>query len=747
MIYWVSPDTIHQALRVELSIYEHSDSVLSGDWDKDILPFEKKVIFYDSFKQRLAGANWEETPYYQINIKKIISGEEKWGCKTASEFLTRCQNLEKIFYDIKEFGFRQVGTEDCISVVIDRDGRLIFCNGRHRLTFAKLLNIEIIPVKIIARHSKWVEFCHQVKLYTERHAGKIYAPIDHPDFTHSPAFHMGRSSYIIDNLLPTGKTILDIGSHWGYLPTLLERLGRKCVAVEVSPEILFFIHQLQKANETNFEIINQDIFEYIGKGKNFDTVLALAIFHHFLKTEELHTALTSLLQSLEMKEMFLLTHKTNENQMKGAFANYEPDEFAEFIIENSCLDTYHEIADFRGRKLLRISQKSNQELYPQPQDDFRIIFLAFINATYPQIFRKVNGQFKGLKEIHPNCHCIVIGTGDDSVDTSCYDFDFIDLRSAPDGLNQKGPIAVDILKRLSPDVVYMRYPVADAHLEYLTRNFSDIIFEHQTFELEELEKSNPTLFFNELAFGATCMQRALGGVGVTDEITNYERRRASKSKHFRTMGNGIDISSLPMSAKPAQTGKLHVLLVAAFQFWHGLDRLIAGCMENPEIAAKFKFHLVGYGPALEQCKELIKSNGLDKLFVFHGHLQPNDIDPLADLCCMSIGVLAPHRKSLSQTSALKHREYVLRGLPVAFAGEDTDLNSGLEFCHIISDNDTPIDIKKLSVFAEKSRAFPTLRLHAREFALEKLSWKTKMKTVKDLASQALATKNIKTKTS
>lgn len=494
MIYWVSPTTIKYCLRNELRIYDHENSILPGDWDLDILPFQEKVIFYKSFNERLNGVEWEKTDYFKINVDQIENGEEKWGCRSAAEFLKRCLNLEKIYEDIKEYGFRQVGVEDCISVAVGRDGRLLFCNGRHRLTFAKILKIECVPIKIIARHTDWVEFCRQTDLYTQRHAGKIYAPIDHPDFTHTPAFHMGRSSHIIDHMIPTGETVLDIGSHWGYMPTLLERLGKKCVAVESSPEELFFMHKIQKANETNFEIINQDIFEYIGDGKKFDTVLALAIFHHFLKTEQLHSALVSLLQSLDMKEMFILTHKTSENQMKSAYANYEPDEFAQFIMDNSCLDTYHEIADFKGRKLLHIYQSCNQHLYPKLSADFRIIFLAFINATYPQIFNKVNGQFKGLKANHKNSHCIVIGNGNDSVDTSGYDFDFIDLRSYPDGPAQKGLIAAEILKRLSPDIVYMRYPVADVHLEYLTRCFNSIIFEHQTFELEELQKSNPSLF-------------------------------------------------------------------------------------------------------------------------------------------------------------------------------------------------------------------------------------------------------------
>lgn len=341
-----------------------------------------------------------------------------------------------------------------------------------------------------------------------------------------------------------------------------------------------------------------------------------------------------------MKEMFLLTHSENEPQMRHAYVDYAPEGFAEFITKHSCLDAYHEIADFNGRKLFHIFQSKNADLYPQPINDFRIIFVAFVNATYPQIFKKVDGQIRGLKANHPNSHCIVLGTGDDSVDTSTYDFDFIDLRNFENGYAQRGVIAAQMLKRLSPDVIYMRYPPADAGIEFITRNFKNILFEHQTIELDELIKTNPNAFINELAFGTTCIQRGLGGVGVTSEIVNYERRRASKSKSYRVMGNGIDEKALPLSKQPEKTGKIHALCVAHYNHWHGLDRLIKGCGNSPEIAEKFRFHVIGDGPALHEYKTLVAKLNVGDTFVFHGRKDKSEIDPYADLSCFAVGSLA-----------------------------------------------------------------------------------------------------------
>lgn len=742
MIHWISPAAITRCLRVELSIQAHKDSVIEGDWDLDVLSFEETDPFCGEFRRHLAGTPWEETEYFQRNVALIESGTPKWHCRTREDFLARCHGLDAIYASMKEFGFIQNGDEDCISVALDRHGRPLFCNGRHRLTFAKLLGIPSVPVRIIARHRLWVEFCAKVDAYAKRNSGKLYAPIDHIDLADRPAFHRGRTQFILENMLPSSRTVLDIGSHWGYLPTRLERTGRHCVAVEQSPEQLFFLNTLRKANDLSFDVVSDDIFNYVGSGKQFDTVLALAIFHHFLKTRPLHDALANMLRNLEMEELFLLTHSQGETQMQGAHANYSPAEFAQFIVDNSCLDTITPLASFNGRVLYRIGKQANEATYPCHAGDFRIVFFAFIGAALPQILDKVNGQFRGLRSCHPNSVCVVMGTGSDALDMSRYDFEYIDLRRFPNGEADRGRIAESVLRRLQPDVVYMRYPIADEHLAHLARTIPNMVFEHQSKELEELVHSNPLAYFKELALGAGCLHRAAGVVGVTDEIASYERRRAGGHLPSRTMGNGIAPDAHPLSAQPPRTDTVEALVIADFRYWHGLDRLIAGCAANPAAAAHLRFHVVGFGPAIEQYRTLAESSGCSDRFVFHGPLASRAIDPLADRCAFAVGVLAPSRKRLDETSALKHREYALRGLPFAFAGNDTDFSPSQAFCHVVPDNETPIDMDSLLAFARQAVHNPALRLHAREFALQHLNWAAKMKIPVALCRQVLAMRNV-----
>jgi len=52
-------------------------------------------------------------------------------------------------------GFRDIMTNEVL-VDVSRDGELLFVDGKHRLSIAKLLNLEKIPVLILARHKKWI---------------------------------------------------------------------------------------------------------------------------------------------------------------------------------------------------------------------------------------------------------------------------------------------------------------------------------------------------------------------------------------------------------------------------------------------------------------------------------------------------------------------------------------------------------------------------------------------------------------
>jgi len=214
-----------------------------------------------------------------------------------------------------------------------------------------------VPVRIVDRHPQWQAFRNQVLAYAAVRAGKaVYAPLMHPDLQDIPCwFGHDRLDAVIAHLAPGGRTVLDLGAHWGYACERLERAGWQCTAVESDAGAFRFMTMLRRAQRLSYSAVLTDVFDYVQKHPQADTVLALALFHHFLKTRGGCEALDKLLSQLQTNEIFLMTHDPHEPQMVDAYYNPEPEAFAELVSTNSGLSRYEQIGVFGGRPLFRIS--------------------------------------------------------------------------------------------------------------------------------------------------------------------------------------------------------------------------------------------------------------------------------------------------------------------------------------------------------------------------------------------------------
>lgn len=197
-IHWVDTDLItsisgREWLR-EIQAPEQFGTIKSGDWDRDPFPetaagiscsppelyhatqFEE-TIFFQSLKKRFSDhAKWEDTELYKQAVELIDDGSRYYwrGCKSISDIQNRCEEIDELYQEINENGLqtqRELILEGKISgsetylhtlaneILIDigRDGELLFVNGYHRFSIAKLLDIGSIPVVIVVRHRNWVE--------------------------------------------------------------------------------------------------------------------------------------------------------------------------------------------------------------------------------------------------------------------------------------------------------------------------------------------------------------------------------------------------------------------------------------------------------------------------------------------------------------------------------------------------------------------------------------------------------------
>lgn len=238
-----------------------------------------------------------------------------------------------------------------LPVVIGRHGDIIaasrpVCAGQR------------LSVEVVGCHRLWEDFRQEILAFAQRDKnmkGLLYAPLTHIDLTDIPSWNGAeRFEAIAKHISPEHKTVLDMGAQFGYMCEQLERTGRRCTAVEVDPLHYYFLTKLKRAQSFSYEAVNEDIFGYVKRNPRFDTVLSLAVLHHFLKSKESYEQLVELLNRLETREMFFWAHNPEEKQMRNSYRNYAPDEFAGFIIKHSCLSRFRVIGIFNDRALYHL---------------------------------------------------------------------------------------------------------------------------------------------------------------------------------------------------------------------------------------------------------------------------------------------------------------------------------------------------------------------------------------------------------
>ena len=357
-LYWLDPRDIKYATKQGLHIIENKNKILRGNWDSPYINFNDLDV-YISIKKRIEdGSSWQETPLYKRIVNEINKGNSKWGCETLEQLDSRFKGINALISNMRENGYRAQNSEDEITVNISRNGIILLNHGRHRLACAKLLDIREIPIKITARHKKWAVFKQEVLNYAAQNNGMVYAPICHIDLQSIPSQHKGRFEIIKSNLGISGGKMLDIGSHWGYFAHKFEDLGFECTAIEQNEDCFYFLEKLKKSSGKKFRAIKGDIMKFLDKSQKFDVVVALSIFHWFIREKDTFERFKKMLSLLKMNEMFFQSHSQDHTLMQNAYCNFSPEEFVNFIIENSCLDAFKLIGQENNRKIFKIYRTS-----------------------------------------------------------------------------------------------------------------------------------------------------------------------------------------------------------------------------------------------------------------------------------------------------------------------------------------------------------------------------------------------------
>jgi hypothetical protein len=348
----INPDLVRHCSNKEFAFAYFKGDVLDGDWDQSTKCFED-IDVYKAFEAvcKNKTSAWADTDFYKRIVEQIESGEKLWNCSTKEDFDKRCESLAELYQTIERDGYKsdaeRTGNSDDpdeISVVIGRTGELLFSNGAHRMTIAKLLGVKEIPVTVTVRHKAWVQFRGELfELAKLQEHGSLYQPCLHPDLIDIGAVHACEDRFdVIKQHLPyTTGNLLDIGANMSYFTHKFEDVGFDCTASEHAELHLHFINKLKEANNKNFQVRSGSVLEdEVILAQSYNVVLALNIFHHFLKTKKLFDQLVNFLERLDTKCIFLEAHLPVEIQMDESYKNYSPEEFCKFVAEHAGLSEY-----------------------------------------------------------------------------------------------------------------------------------------------------------------------------------------------------------------------------------------------------------------------------------------------------------------------------------------------------------------------------------------------------------------------
>jgi len=139
--------------------------VVDGSWDSENHEFTE-LAEYGAVKARFEdGYQWEETPFYETHRDRISEGYQSYGCNSVEELKYKLTKVDGLYASIRDNGYKtskSLGNNplDEVTVNIGRNGQLLYEDqGRHRLSIAKILDLDKIPVLVKVRHRKW----HQIR--------------------------------------------------------------------------------------------------------------------------------------------------------------------------------------------------------------------------------------------------------------------------------------------------------------------------------------------------------------------------------------------------------------------------------------------------------------------------------------------------------------------------------------------------------------------------------------------------------
>lgn len=205
------------------------------------------------------------------------------------------------------------------------------------------------------------------------------------------------------------------------------------------------------------------------------------------------------------------------------------------------------------------------------------------------------------------------------------------------------------------------------------------------------------------------------------------------ARHRRLiLTNGVDIAERPLSPDWVDRTGVTFVCAGALGPWHGVDRLVRGLAAVNDDS---RLLVVGEGPELPRLQKLATTLGLTPRVQFLGARGGVELDQVLAQADVGVAALAEHRRGGAALSPLKTRDYLARGLPVLFAGDDPDLRADPPFTLRVADDDSAVDVALVTAWLDGLRCRARSGQNGsgdtvgpaaiREFAVARLQWRSR----------------------
>lgn len=382
----------------------------------------------------------------------------------------------------------------------------------------------------------------------------------------------------------------------------------------------------------------------------------------------------------------------------------------------------------------------------------RIAYIYFLLGNMPGIEKKICHQARAVSQLSAGqIDFFMLNRGIEKFADGIH-YRLIKLAAGPwayyELLFKKYDLIAHSVDLSSYDVVILRYPYADrSGIDFAGHHC--LITEHNSNEIPELMANlqNPHVHLSLKAFRRIRLEiekkyanpqlaRCAGFITITDELRQAKLKQLPRPLPAQTIPTGVSTDSItPTGYQPFHGRQMNLAFMSGeIQPWHGFDRLLAG-LKNFSGPVRIKIHLIGHIQP-----ENLKGWNLDPdFFIFHGLQTGENLDRILANCHVAVGSLGLFRNQMTESSPLKTREYMARGLPFVIAGKDPDLSPDdvIKSSYLEFPNDaSPLDFDRIVEFVTQiNRTYPGDELSAlmRDYCRTHLDWTIKMQKYVEFA--------------